>query len=32
VVGLDPDGHGIEVDEHLNAGNGLWAIGDVNGL
>jgi pyruvate/2-oxoglutarate dehydrogenase complex dihydrolipoamide dehydrogenase (E3) component len=32
TVGVDPDAHGVPVDAHLRAGEGLWAIGDVNGL
>ena len=32
TVGIDPDGHGIPVDSRLRAGEGLWAIGDVNGV
>ncbi len=32
TVGIDPDPHGIHVDEHLRAGERLWAIGDVNGI
>jgi len=33
TVGLDPSPrNGIAVDEHLSAGKGLWAVGDVNGL
>jgi pyruvate/2-oxoglutarate dehydrogenase complex dihydrolipoamide dehydrogenase (E3) component len=28
-VDLDPGGRAIEVDEHMRAGEGLWAIGDV---
>ena len=31
-VGLTPDPKGIHVDEHLRAGERLWAIGDVNGI
>ena len=31
TVGLDPGAHTIEVDEHLRAGDGLWALGDVVG-
>jgi pyruvate/2-oxoglutarate dehydrogenase complex dihydrolipoamide dehydrogenase (E3) component len=31
TVGVEADGHGIPVDEHLRAGERLWAIGDVNG-
>jgi dihydrolipoamide dehydrogenase len=32
TVGLEPDPHGIQVDEHMRAGERLWAIGDVNGI
>jgi len=32
TVGVEPGPHGIRVDEHLRAGEGLWAIGDVNGI
>ena len=32
TVGIDPDPHGIRVDEYLRAGERLWAIGDVNGI
>jgi len=31
TVGLDPAGRALEVDEHLRAGEGLWAVGDVTG-
>jgi len=31
-VGIDVDPKGIHVDEHLSAGERLWAIGDVNGI
>ncbi|MCB0894713.1 MAG: NAD(P)/FAD-dependent oxidoreductase [Nocardioides sp.] len=31
TVGLDPSARTIEVDEHLRAGEKLWAIGDVTG-
>ena len=31
TVGLDPTSRTIEVDEHLRAGEKLWAIGDVTG-
>jgi dihydrolipoamide dehydrogenase len=31
-VGLVANGHGIAVDAHLRAGDGLWAIGDATGL
>jgi pyruvate/2-oxoglutarate dehydrogenase complex dihydrolipoamide dehydrogenase (E3) component len=32
TVGIAPDDHGIAVDTHLRVADGLWAIGDVNGL
>jgi pyruvate/2-oxoglutarate dehydrogenase complex dihydrolipoamide dehydrogenase (E3) component len=32
TVGIEPDPHGIPVDEHLRAGERLWAIGDVTGI
>ena len=31
TVGLDPEARGVEVDERMRAGDGLWAIGDVVG-
>jgi dihydrolipoamide dehydrogenase len=31
-VGVTPDPKGIAVDDHLRAGERLWAIGDVNGI
>jgi pyruvate/2-oxoglutarate dehydrogenase complex dihydrolipoamide dehydrogenase (E3) component len=31
-VGIQADGRGIPVDARLRAGEGLWAIGDVNGI
>jgi pyruvate/2-oxoglutarate dehydrogenase complex dihydrolipoamide dehydrogenase (E3) component len=31
-VGVEVDAHGVPVDAHLRAGEGLWAIGDVNGI
>jgi pyruvate/2-oxoglutarate dehydrogenase complex dihydrolipoamide dehydrogenase (E3) component len=31
-VGLEPDPHGIAVDDRMRAGDGLWAIGDVTGI
>ena len=31
-VGVTPNPHGIQVDDHLRAGDRLWAIGDVNGI
>jgi dihydrolipoamide dehydrogenase len=30
-VGVEAEDHGIPVDSHLRAAEGLWAIGDVNG-
>ncbi len=30
--GSTPSAHGIPVDAHLRAGDGLWAIGDVTGV
>ena len=32
TVGIEADPHGIRVDEYLRAGEGIWAIGDVNGI
>jgi dihydrolipoamide dehydrogenase len=32
TVGAEVDAHGIRVDEHLRAGERLWAIGDVTGI
>jgi dihydrolipoamide dehydrogenase len=32
TVGVEASPHGIKVDEHLRAGERLWAIGDVNGI
>ena len=32
TVGVQAVPHGIPVDEHLRAGERLWAIGDVNGI
>jgi pyruvate/2-oxoglutarate dehydrogenase complex dihydrolipoamide dehydrogenase (E3) component len=32
TVGVRADPHGIPVDDHLRAGERLWAIGDVNGI
>jgi pyruvate/2-oxoglutarate dehydrogenase complex dihydrolipoamide dehydrogenase (E3) component len=31
TVGLDPHARAIDVDEHMRAGEGLWALGDVVG-
>ena len=30
-VGIEPNGHGIPVDDRMAAGERLWAIGDVTG-
>ena len=32
TVGIEAGAHGVPVDAHLRAGEGLWAIGDVNGI
>jgi pyruvate/2-oxoglutarate dehydrogenase complex dihydrolipoamide dehydrogenase (E3) component len=32
TVGVHADRHGIPVDDHLRAGEGLWAVGDVTGV
>ncbi|TWD84239.1 pyruvate/2-oxoglutarate dehydrogenase complex dihydrolipoamide dehydrogenase (E3) component [Kribbella amoyensis] len=32
AVGLDPKARRIEVDEHVRAGDKLWALGDVTGV
>jgi pyruvate/2-oxoglutarate dehydrogenase complex dihydrolipoamide dehydrogenase (E3) component len=32
TVGVDEDAHGVPVEAHLRAAEGLWAIGDVNGI
>jgi pyruvate/2-oxoglutarate dehydrogenase complex dihydrolipoamide dehydrogenase (E3) component len=31
-AGLDPGARSIEVDDHMRAGPGLWALGDVTGV
>jgi pyruvate/2-oxoglutarate dehydrogenase complex dihydrolipoamide dehydrogenase (E3) component len=31
-MGIEPGRRGIEVDARMNAGEGLWAIGDVTGI
>lgn len=31
TVGLDPTARVIETDDHLRAGDGLWALGDITG-
>ncbi len=30
-VGLDPGARSIDTDEHMRAGDGLWALGDITG-
>ncbi len=32
TVGVEPNPKGIKVDDHLRAGERLWAMGDVNGI
>jgi pyruvate/2-oxoglutarate dehydrogenase complex dihydrolipoamide dehydrogenase (E3) component len=32
TVGIEPTRQGIEVDARMNAGEGIWAIGDVTGI
>jgi pyruvate/2-oxoglutarate dehydrogenase complex dihydrolipoamide dehydrogenase (E3) component len=32
TVGITPDPHGLAVDEHLRAGERLYAVGDVTGI
>jgi len=32
TVGIEADPHGVRVDEYLQAGEKIWAIGDVNGI
>jgi pyruvate/2-oxoglutarate dehydrogenase complex dihydrolipoamide dehydrogenase (E3) component len=32
TVGIEPGKRGIEVDARMNAGDGIWAIGDVTGI
>jgi len=31
-VGIEPGKHGIEIDDHCRAGDGVWAIGDATGI
>lgn len=31
AVGINPDSRAIEVDGHMRAGDGLWAVGDITG-
>jgi pyruvate/2-oxoglutarate dehydrogenase complex dihydrolipoamide dehydrogenase (E3) component len=32
TVGIEPGKRGVEVDERLRAGDGVWAIGDATGI
>jgi pyruvate/2-oxoglutarate dehydrogenase complex dihydrolipoamide dehydrogenase (E3) component len=32
AVGVEPNPHGIAVDDRMRAGDGVWAIGDVTGI
>jgi pyruvate/2-oxoglutarate dehydrogenase complex dihydrolipoamide dehydrogenase (E3) component len=32
TLGIEPGKQGIEVDERMSAGDGVWAIGDVTGI
>jgi len=32
TVGIEPDKEGVQVDERMSAGDGLWAIGDCTGI
>ena len=32
TVGIEPDPHGVPVDEHLRVADRLWAVGDVTGI
>ena len=32
TVGIEPDEHGVPVDERLRVTDGLWAVGDVTGI
>jgi dihydrolipoamide dehydrogenase len=32
TVGIEPDPHGVHVDQRMRAGERLWAIGDVTGI
>jgi len=31
TLGLDPDADTVEIDEHMRAGERLWAVGDITG-
>jgi dihydrolipoamide dehydrogenase len=32
TVGIEPDPHGVPVDERMRLADGLWAVGDVTGI
>jgi pyruvate/2-oxoglutarate dehydrogenase complex dihydrolipoamide dehydrogenase (E3) component len=32
TVGIEPDPHGVPVDDRLQVAEGLWAVGDVTGI
>jgi dihydrolipoamide dehydrogenase len=32
TVGVEPDPHGVPVDERLRVADGIWAVGDVTGI
>jgi pyruvate/2-oxoglutarate dehydrogenase complex dihydrolipoamide dehydrogenase (E3) component len=32
TVGIEPDPHGVPVDERLRVADGLWAVGDITGI
>ncbi|MBO0843806.1 MAG: NAD(P)/FAD-dependent oxidoreductase [Nocardioides sp.] len=32
TVGIDPDPHGVPVDERLRVADRLWAVGDITGI
>jgi pyruvate/2-oxoglutarate dehydrogenase complex dihydrolipoamide dehydrogenase (E3) component len=32
TVGVEPDPHGVRVDERMRVADGVWAIGDVTGV
>jgi pyruvate/2-oxoglutarate dehydrogenase complex dihydrolipoamide dehydrogenase (E3) component len=32
TVGIEPDPHGVPVDDQLRVADGLWAVGDVTGI
>jgi pyruvate/2-oxoglutarate dehydrogenase complex dihydrolipoamide dehydrogenase (E3) component len=32
TVGIEPDPHGVPVDDRLQVADGLWAVGDVTGI